>query len=420
MSAPVEDAVLIDGSRGEGGGQILRTSLALSMITGKRLVMHDIRAGRAKPGLRRQHLACVHAARDLCGATVHGDEVSSKYLEFAPAAMVGGERIDPASGSARSTSIEHAIDIGTMGSSTLVVQTVLLPMIVGGHALELVIRGGTHNPMAPPFEFLDRVFLPVLRAMGARVSMTLDRHGFIGERGDLGQLTLVIEGERRDREDTEVIASGEAEATRARGVLRPIELVDTPPVTARHAVAILARLPTHVADRELAVVRERLGWSRTECEVRETRDGGPGNALLLEVERALAEPARSAASRDRTASASAKARSGSPEGLVIREIVSEIGEKGVRAELVASRACEQMERYLAANVPVGEHLADQLLLPMALAGGGRFRCASLSLHATTNIETIQRFLDVAVTVEPDGDGVVVTVGPPSAGALDVA
>lgn len=355
-------AVDIDGSRGEGGGQILRTSLALSMITGKPLVMRNIRAGRAKPGLRRQHLACVHAARDLCGATVHGDEVSSKYLEFTPAALAGGA---------------HTIDIGTMGSSTLVVQTVLMPMIVGGHALRLVIRGGTHNPMAPPFEFLDRVFLPMLQAMGARVTMTLDRHGFIGERGDLGQLTVEI-------------AAGSEDAR-----LHAIEIVDTPPVTSRHAIAILARLPTHVADRELGVVHERLGWSRAECEIRETRFGGPGNALLLEVERDVEGMAHSNPTNPVR---------------VIREIVSEIGEKGIRAELVATRACEQLERYLAANVPVGEHLADQLLLPMALAGGGRFRCAPLSLHATTNIETIGRFLDVPIRDEPDGDAVVVTVG----------
>ncbi|MGE0398565.1 MAG: RNA 3'-terminal phosphate cyclase [Kofleriaceae bacterium] len=355
------EPVDIDGARGEGGGQILRTSLALSMITGKPLVMRNIRAGRAKPGLRRQHLACVHAARDLCGATVHGDEVSSKYLEFTPSALVGGER---------------TIDIGTMGSSTLVVQTVLLPMITGGHALRLVIRGGTHNPMAPPFEFLDRVFLPVLRAMGARISMTLDRHGFIGERGDLGQLTIEIAALPAD----------------ASGALRRIELVDAPPVTSRHATAILARLPTHIADREFGVVMDRLGWSRAECEIRETRYGGPGNALLLEVERELDGPSATATFP------------------VIREIVSEIGEKGIRAELVATRACDQMERYLAANVPVGEHLADQLLLPMALAGGGRFRCAPLSLHATTNIETIGRFLDVPIRDEPDGDNVLVTVG----------
>lgn len=339
-------AVDIDGSRGEGGGQILRTSLALSMITGKPLVMRNIRAGRAKPGLRRQHLACVHAARDLCGATVHGDEVSSKYLEFTPTEMVGGTR---------------TIDIGTMGSSTLVVQTVLLPMIVGGHALRLVIRGGTHNPMAPPFEFLDRVFAPVLRTMGVCVSMTLDRHGFIGERGDLGQITVEI-----------------GDGTK----LAPIEIVDTPPITSRHAVAILARLPTHIAEREFGIVEERLGWPRAECEIRETRYGGPGNALLLEVER----------------------------GDRVREIVSEIGEKGVRAELVAMRACEQMERYLEANVPIGEHLADQLLLPLALAGGGRFKCGPLSLHATTNIETIGRFLEVPIRDEPDGDNVIVTVG----------
>jgi RNA 3'-terminal phosphate cyclase (ATP) len=355
----MSDAVDIDGSRGEGGGQILRTSLALSMITGKPLVMRNIRAGRAKPGLRRQHLACVETARDLCGATVHGADVGSKYLEFTPGPLVGGAR---------------AIDIGTMGSTTLVVQTVLVPMIVGGHALRATIRGGTHNPMAPPFEFLERVFLPHLRAMGAHATLTLDRHGFVsdGRHEHLGQLTLAVEA----------------------GTLHPIQIVETPPITSRHAVAMLARLPTHVAERELQVVRDRLGWSRAECEVREVRDGGPANALLLEVERGPkgSEPANAGAAGP------------------IRELVSELGEKGVRAELVAARACDQLERYLDAEVPVGEHLADQLLLPMALTGGGRFRCAPLSLHATTNIETIQRFLDVPITVTPDGEAVTVTVG----------
>ena len=96
----------------------------------------------------------------------------------------------------------------------------------------------------------------------------------------------------------------------------------------------------------------------------------------------------------------------------LRELVTELGERGVRAELVAQRACEQAERYLAADAPVGEHLADQLLLPMAVAGGGRYRTGPLSLHATTNIATIGKFLDVPIDVVPDGDAVIVTVGKP--------
>jgi RNA 3'-terminal phosphate cyclase (ATP) len=345
----------IDGSHGEGGGQILRTSLALAMITGRTLRMRRIRAGRAKPGLRRQHLACVEAAAQLCHAEVRGATLGSQELELVPHAITGGELI---------------IDIGTAGSTTLVVQTILVPAIVAGHPLRAVIHGGTHNPLAPPFDFLDRVYLPHLRAMGAELSLTLDRHGFASGGNDAsardpsskrhGQLTLEV-------------GAGSA--------LRPIELLDAGPVIARRATAILARLPTHVAEREHAIVQQRLGFSAADCEIREVRDGGPANVLLLEIERACG-----------------------------RELVSGFGEKGVRAELVAQRACDDLASFLAAGVPVGEHLADQLLLPLALAGGGRFRAAPLSLHARTNIETIQRFLDVAIAVAPDGEAVIVSVG----------
>src|SRR5262249_26306752 len=128
-------------------------------------------------------------------------------------------------------------------------------------------------------------------------------------------------------------------------------------------------------------VRERLGLTPDECEHREIPKGGPANVLMIEI--------------DRTTS---------------REIVTVFGEKGLRAELVASRACDEVAAYLAADVPGGHHLADQLLLPMAVAGGGRFRAAALSLHATTNIDTIREFLDVPIRLEPDGAAVDVVIG----------
>jgi RNA 3'-terminal phosphate cyclase (ATP) len=372
--------VEIDGGRGEGGGQILRTSLALSMITGRPLVMHRIRAGRAKPGLRRQHLACVQAAARLCNARVTGDRVGSQALEFEP-------------GSLDAAPTELTIDIGTAGSTSLVVQTILVPAIVAGRGLTARVIGGTHNPMAPPFDFLERVFLPHLRAMGARVAMALDRHGFaVGggapgkqdwhddETPHRGQLTLTVDAADAAR------AAGAARAADAAGAaLRPIELLEAGPITARRAIALLARLPTHVGERELGVVRERLGFAAADCQVVEVAGGGPANVLLVEIERAGG-----------------------------RELVTRFGEKGLRAELVASRACDELDAFLRAGVPVGEHLADQLLLPLAVAGGGRFRCAPLSSHAITNIETIRRFLDVPIRVDPDpgpgGDTVVVSLG----------
>jgi RNA 3'-terminal phosphate cyclase (ATP) len=349
-AAPVQ----IDGASGEGGGQILRTSLALAMLTGRPLEMSRIRAGRARPGLRRQHLACVAAAARLCHAEVRGAAVGSQQLAFRPGVITGGV-LD--------------IDIGSAGSTTLVVQTFLVPAIAAGVALRAVIRGGTHNPLAPPFEFLARVWLPHLRAMGARVELALDRHGFTpggeprGRDGD-GQITVTVE---------------------PGGALRPIEILDAGPITSRHATAILSRLPTHVAEREHAVVQDRLGLAAAECEVRDVRGAGPANVLLVEVERAAG-----------------------------RELVSAFGEKGLRAERVAEQACDELAAFLAAGVPVGVHLADQLLLPLAVAGGGRFRTLPLSLHATTSIATIQAFLDIAIHVAPEppaaAPGVVVTVG----------
>ena len=341
MRLPVD----IDGSHGEGGGQVLRTSLALAIVTGRKLRMRRIRAGRKKPGLQRQHLACVEAAARLCGATVSPVDVGAQELVFAP----GSDRPR-----------ELAIDIGTAGSATLVAQMILVPAIVRGEPLHAVITGGTHNPLAPPFEFLDRVFAPHLRAMGADVTLSLERHGVPPEGG--GRLVLDVRG----------------------GALRPIELVRAGRVVARRAIAIVARLPRHIAERELAVAQERLGppaagrrsrplQSPAACEVRELPDDGPHNVFMAEVE----------------------LESGA------RELATAHGRKGYPAEDVADDALDELEDFLEAGVPVGEHLADQLLLPLAVAGGGRFRTlAPLSLHATTNVEVIQQFLDVPIRVEP--------------------
>jgi RNA 3'-terminal phosphate cyclase (ATP) len=329
MRLPVE----IDGSRGEGGGQILRSSLALSILTGRKLRMYNIRAGRKRPGLQRQHLACVEAAAQLCRATTNALDVGSSELVFTP----GTERPS-----------ELAIDIGTAGSTTLVVQTILLPAILGATSLHARITGGTHNPLAPPFEFLDRVFLPHLRAMGADIDLRLVRHGFMPNGGGIVELDV-----------------------RPTKKLGKIRIVDAGRVVARRATAICASLPAHVGERELAVARERL--DAPACELLEFPNAGPHNIFMVEVE----------------------LESGA------RELVTSQGRKGYPAEDVADDALDDLEDFLEAGVPVGECLADQLLLPMALAGGGTFRTMGpLSLHATTNAETIREFLDVPITVTP--------------------
>jgi RNA 3'-terminal phosphate cyclase (ATP) len=334
----------IDGSRGEGGGQILRSSLALALITGRALKLRNIRAGRAKPGLQRQHLACVSAAARLCGAVARGPGggslgVGSPSLELTP--EQGWQSV-----------IE--IEIGTAGSTTLVVQTVLLPALVAaGKPVRIVITGGTHNPMAPPFEFLDRIFLPRLREMGADVTLRLEEHGMMPKGG--GRLVLETKP----------------------SVLRPIEIVESGEVVARRATAMVAGLARHIAEREMMVARKRL--VDPTCEIIELPHG-PHNVFMVEAE--LASGAR--------------------------ELCTEHGTKGKPAELVAGDAIDDLVDYLEAGAPVGDYLADQLMLPMALAGGGRFRTTELSLHATTNLSTIAAFLPLPMR-EVDAGGELVDV-----------
>jgi RNA 3'-terminal phosphate cyclase (ATP) len=326
MLKPVE----IDGSSGEGGGQILRTSLALSLITGRPLQMRRIRANRSKPGLQRQHVTCVQAAALLSGTEARA-EIGASALDFTP-------------GTAWASEI--ALDIGSAGSTTLVIQTILVPAIASGRALRAKITGGTHNEMAPPFEYLDRVFLPHLRKMGADVTLSLERHGMQPKGG--GVILVEVKPSK----------------------LSPIEIVEAGEVARFRATAIVAGLPRHVAERELAVAKAEL--VDPVCSVVELAHG-PHNVFMAEVE--LASGAR--------------------------ELTTTHGRKGYPAEEVANDAIDALDDYVEAGVPVGEHLADQLLLPFAVAGGGRYRTVPLSLHATTNIETIRAFLEIAIRVEHD-------------------
>jgi RNA 3'-terminal phosphate cyclase (ATP) len=341
--------VEIDGSHGEGGGQILRTSLALSAITGKAVRFTHIRAGRRKPGLQRQHLACVKAAAAICGAAIKGAELHSQSVTFEPGPLTGGD---------------FHFEIGTAGSTGLVLQTVIPALLAAPAPAHVVVEGGTHNPMSPPFDFLDRAFAPLLERMGAHVRLRLERYGFAPAGG------------------------GRVVADIAPGRLHPITIGGAGPVLRRRAQAILSRLPTHVGRRELDAVKERLGWADDELEIVDVATPGVGNALLLEVERAAVDP-------------------GAPP---VTEVVVGFGEKGTRAEKVAGDAADEMAALLASGMLVGEHLADQLLLPMALAGGGRFLTVAPTLHTSTNLEIIRRFLEVAITVTPVAGGAEVVVG----------
>jgi RNA 3'-terminal phosphate cyclase (ATP) len=326
----------IDGSIGEGGGQVLRSSLALAMITGIPVRLVNIRARRSKPGLQRQHLTSVEAAATISGATVRGAAIGSRELTFQPGAVQPGE---------------YHFAVGTAGSASLVLQTVLPPLLIANAPSRLTVEGGTHNSHAPPFDFLERSVLPLINRMGAHVEAQLVRHGFYPRGG--GRLHVEI-----------------SPATE----LAPLHLDESGDVRRIRATAVVAGLPRHIAERELKLVRTALDLKPDALSIRELPpDQGPGNVLLIEIENEH-----------------------------VTEINTSFGSRGVRAESVAQSAITEAKHYLTANVPVGEHLADQLLLPLALARGGSFVTLPLSRHSTTNIEVIEMFLPVRFEVDQIG------------------
>lgn len=324
----------IDGSTGEGGGQILRSSLALSMLTGTPFRLDGIRARRERPGLQRQHLAAVRAAIEISGAEALGAVLESSRLDFKPGPVRPGQ---------------YAFAVGSAGSASLVLQTVLPALITASGPSELVLEGGTHNSKAPPFDFLALVFLPLLNRMGPRVRAVLERPGFYPKGG--GRMRVQIEPASK---------------------LARVDLTERGPLQNVRARALVAQLPVQIANRELAVVsRELSAWNPTlQAEALEN-SAGPGNVLLLELVFAS-----------------------------VTEVISAFGEKGRPAEAVAREACDEARRLLETGAAVGEHLADQLMLPFALAGGGAFLTVEPSLHSRTNLETLAHFLPVRHGVAP--------------------
>jgi RNA 3'-terminal phosphate cyclase (ATP) len=322
--------LVIDGAMGEGGGQILRSSLSLSLCLGKSFRIVNLRAARRRPGLRPQHLAALRAAQALSGARVRGDAIGSSEVEFAPGPVRAGE---------------YQFDVGTAGSTTLVAQTIL-PALMAARAPSCVaVEGGTHNPLAPPYEFLALAYLPLVEDMGPRLRARLVRPGFYPAGG--GRIELEIEP---------AMGLG-ALGLESRGALRSLR-----------ACALLAHLPQHIAQRELDVIGAGLGLAPSALEVRRLDEArGPGNLAQVVVE---------------------------SEHVV--EVFTSFGERGLPAEEVARRLVSQARRYLAAEVPIGEQLADQLVLLLGLAREGRFLTLAPSRHTTTNIAVVEAFTGLRI------------------------
>ncbi len=332
----------IDGSEGEGGGQILRSSLSLSIWTQQAFRIFDIRANRDPPGLKRQHLTAVRSAAEICDADVVGDHIGSRELVFRPS---------------RLNCRDYSFNIATAGSSTLVLQTVLPPLLMGPELSSVEIIGGTHNRGSPPFDFLERAFMPLLQRMGADITLQILRYGFYPRGG--GQIRCEIRPAR----------------------LRPLQLHKRGALEQISAEAYIAALPMNIAERELSAIGQSLEIPREHLHLQGLpNDMGPGNAVTITA-----------------------------KFVNVTEVFTGFGERGVLAEAVAKGAASEAREYLDATAPAGEHLADQLLLPLALAGSGSFIATKITEHLRSNAKVIAKFTDRRIDWREHESGFLVSV-----------
>jgi len=323
-----ETLLNIDGSQGEGGGQILRSSLALSMCLGKPFQITHIRANRKRPGLQPQHLTAVTSAKIVVDADVEGAQIGSQQLVFIPKQVMPGD---------------YRFPIGTAGSTTLVLQTLLPALMLADKPSNLILEGGTHNPFAPPYNFLAKSFLPLIQRMGPGITTRLERTGFAPRGG--GIFHIAIQPVKR---------------------LKPLVLTERGKILQQSAEVLLAHLPAHIAQRELKVIAGALDYSPDQLHSHlDELAYGPGNIVSIYV-----------------------------QSESVTEVFSAFGERGLPAEQVAEKVVNDVRHYLQSNVAVGKNLADQLLIPLALAGQGAFLTQKPSLHTITNMAVIKQFMKV--------------------------
>ena len=328
------ETILIDGGMGEGGGQILRTSLALSCITGKHLHIENVRAARRKPGLARQHLSCVQAACGICEGRSEGAALGSQVLDFEPGPVRSGD---------------FFFDIGSAGSASLVVQTVL-PALFGAEKTSTVtVTGGTHNPWAPPFDFLAETFLPAIASAGFGAECKLIKHGFFPAGG--GKIILTIQPWQEKLNKT-------------------IDLCEPPEKPQIHARIYTARLPTHIAHRQEKLLCQSGLRIKSFGHVDVTDSDGPGNCIMLRI-----------CGSHRTT------------------VFTAFGAKGKPSEKVVDEVASLTRSFISSGAAIDRFSADQLLIYMAIAGVSSFTTNDLSTHLTTNIETIKKFLPVDFNIE---------------------
>jgi RNA 3'-terminal phosphate cyclase (ATP) len=331
------ETIYIDGSFGEGGGQVLRTSLTLAAITGKRLHIDRIRANRPKPGLAKQHLTCVEAICEVCGGKSKDAAVGSTALDFGPGEIRAGD---------------YRFDIGSAGSASLVIQTVLPVLFFADKPSTVAVTGGTHNAWAPPYDFIKDSFLPAIAGAGFNADCRLTRYGFFPAGG--GEIDFEIQPKQDEWS----------------GGIDLCEAIVNPKISAR---IYTSKLPIHIADKQRKLLLG-TGLNFETIEHNEVTDSiSAGNCVVICIK-----------GENRTTVFTGFGSRGKPSEKVINEVVSEARD------------------FLNSGAAIDHYLADQLLIYMAMKKSGRFITNELSKHLTTNMEVIRKFLAVDFTVAKRG------------------
>lgn len=325
----------INGSYGEGGGQILRSSLALSMITQTPFRLHSIRAGRKVPGLRKQHVTCVKAAAEICNAQVTGVQLGSSEVTFVPGDVTPGE---------------YRFATGSAGSAMLVFQTIFPALMTEKEKTTVTIQGGTHNLMAPPFEFIRDSFLGFLASHGVKCTAELHRYGYYPAGG--GEVTFsVLPSE-----------------------VKPFFVDGSGEIESLSAISYIIRKPRTVMDEQLEEIAEVLPGSY--CEGIISPAVGPGNHVAVSVKR---------------------------EDHV--QVFTGFGKRNRSHTITARVVAQRAKQFLESGCFCDSHLADQLLIPLYLAGSGSFTCPEPTLHTTTNAKVIEWFTGVRIAIDQVDDAV---------------
>jgi RNA 3'-terminal phosphate cyclase (ATP) len=337
----------IDGSWGEGGGQILRTCLSLAAITGQPLRLDRIRAGRKKPGLAAQHLTAARAAASICQAQVRGDKLGSMTLEFIPSCspQAGKYTFD----------VTEAREGGSAGAITLILQTILLPLAQATGNSVVILKGGTHVPWSPSVTYIEQVYLPMLKQLGVQAQVQLKAWGWYPQGGGIVELRVNGIGGRRS-------ASLGSLHLLERGNLKQVQ-----------GLAVVTELPSHISQRMADRAENLLQQANLKAQIQPVRERGiaPGAGIFLTAE------------YDRT-----------------RAGFSALGRQGLPAERVAEIAIEELLNFHGTETPVDRFLADQLLLPAALGSGtSQYRVAQISKHLITNAWAIEQFGLARITID---------------------